>query len=223
MYTLYWSPDTGAFAVQAVLEELGQPYRLELVSTKAGAHRRPEYKAINPMGQVPALGLPDGTALTETAAILLHLGDLHPEAGLMPAPGTPGRGRLYRLMFWMAANLYETDLRCYYADRYTTAADGAEGVRDAAKRRLGEMLALAETFLGDGPFLLGAQVTVADHYLFMLLTWHPDGPALLTRLPGLAAHAARLRARPAVAAVWAQHHPREGGDAWSTWTGSSAS
>ena len=60
MYTLYWSADSGAFAVQAVLEELEQPYRREVMSTARGEHRRPEFLALNPMGQIPVLELPGG-------------------------------------------------------------------------------------------------------------------------------------------------------------------
>ena len=74
-YTLYWAPDTGAFVVEAVLEELALPYELVPVDTKRGEHRRPEYLALNPMAQVPVLRLPDGTHLTETAAMVLHLCD----------------------------------------------------------------------------------------------------------------------------------------------------
>ena len=58
--TLYWSPDSGAFGVQALFEELGLPYRRETSSTGRGEHRTPAYLAINPMAQVPALRLPDG-------------------------------------------------------------------------------------------------------------------------------------------------------------------
>ena len=78
MYTLYWSADSGAFAVQAVLEELGQPYRREVMSTAAGDHRTPAFLAVNPMAQIPALRLPDGTIVTESGAMVAHLCDAHP-------------------------------------------------------------------------------------------------------------------------------------------------
>ena len=58
MYTLYWSADTGAFAVQAVLEEAGLPYRREVVDTGQGQHRAPEYLAVNPMAQCRRCGCP---------------------------------------------------------------------------------------------------------------------------------------------------------------------
>ena len=123
MHTLYWSADTGAFVVQVLLEELGLPYERVVIDTKLGEHRRPEFLALNPLAQVPVLRLPDGTVMTETGAMLLHLCDSRPEAGLFPEPGTPERAAAYRWLFLMATGLYETDLRWYYPERYT--ADGS--------------------------------------------------------------------------------------------------
>ncbi|MGE3740443.1 MAG: glutathione S-transferase family protein, partial [Geminicoccaceae bacterium] len=114
MYTLYWSADSGAFAIQAVLEELAAPYRREIVDTARGEQRAPDYLAINPMAQVPALRLPDGTVITETGAMLMHLCDVHPAHGLLPAPGTASRAVANRWLFWLATGLYESDLRYYY-------------------------------------------------------------------------------------------------------------
>ena len=90
MYTLFWSVDTGAFGVQAVLEELGAlPVRG--LDTSQGQHRTPHYLAVNPMAQVPALRLPDGTVITELAAIVLHLCDAQPEAGAAASGGHSAR------------------------------------------------------------------------------------------------------------------------------------
>lgn len=221
MHTLYWAPSTGAFAVQVVLEELGLPYREVLVDTEAGEQRRSDYLALNPMAQVPTLLLPDGTVLTETAAMVLHLCDSAPGAGLLPDLGTAGRGRAYRWLIWLAAEHYGADLRWYYPDRYTADAAGIEGVKAAALERLDRLFAMAQDLLGDGPFVLGDRYSAVDPYLFMQLLWHPDRREVLDRFPGLAAHARRLRARPAVERVWERHYPAEGDHAWSTWTSSS--
>src|SRR3954452_20291359 len=127
MYTLYWTVDSGALAVQAVLEELGQLYRREILVTAAGDHLRPDYLTLNPMVQVPSLRLPDGTLMTESAAMLVHLCDTHTEPPLLPPPGTGGRAHAYRWLFWLATGLYESDLRFYYPDRYTADPKGASG------------------------------------------------------------------------------------------------
>ncbi len=222
MYTLYWSADSGAFAAQAVLEELGQPYRREVMVTARGDHRTAEFLALNPMAQVPVLRLPDGTVITESAAMVTHLCDAHPEAGLLPAVGTTARAVAYRWLFWLATALYEADLRDYYADRFTTDPGGAEGVRSAALARMDHLLAIAENLLGSGPYVLGDRFSAVDLYLVMLVLWHPLRTAVHDRHPGLGTLARRVRRRPAVERIWAQHHP-VGGDEWSTWTGSSGS
>jgi len=223
MHKLYWSADTGAFAVQVVLEELGLAYERVVTDTKAGQHRTTGYRALNPMEQVPTLVLPDGTVLTESAAMVLHLCDAHPEAGMLPPPGTNARALAYRWLFWLATGLYETDLRYYYPDRYTSDPGSAAGVREAVLARMDRLAAIAEDWLGAGAYALGERCSAVDPYLFMLVLWHPARSGIFERHPRLGAHARRLRARPAVQRIWAQHYPAGGGSAWSTWTGSSAS
>ncbi|MEK0083750.1 glutathione S-transferase family protein [Benzoatithermus flavus] len=222
MYELYWSADTGAFAVQAVLEELGQAYERVVVDTREGRHREPGYTKLNPMQQVPSLRLPDGTVITESAAMVLHLCDAHPERGLLPAPGTTERAVAYRWLFWLATGLYETDLRYYYPERYTADPAGAPAVKQAAHERLDRLVAMAAELLGAGPWVLGERFSAVDIYLFMLVLWHPARAAIFERHPGLGEHARRLRARPAVDRIWALNFPA-GRSVWSTWTGSSAS
>jgi glutathione S-transferase len=222
MHTLYWAKDTGAFAVQALLEELGVPYERVVVDTERGEHNEASYRALNPMAQVPTLRLPDGTLLTESGAMMLHPCDARPEAGLLPRPGTPERARAYRWLFWLATGLYEADLRYYYPTRYTAAAEQAEGVRRAALARMDRLVGLAEELLGDGPFTLGERFSAVDLYLFMLVLWHPARAEIFRRHPGLGAHARRVRARPSIERIWAQHYPPDGTSPWSTWTGSSA-
>ena len=155
MYTLYWSARTGAFVVHAMLEEIGVDYELVTVDTDKGEHQTAEFLAINPRGQIPALKLPDGSILTESAAIVLHLGDCHPEAGLLPETGDPARGQLYRWLFFATNNIYEADLRYYYADRYTTDTDGVEQVKAAALSTLDRWWDIVESTLGSDSYMLG--------------------------------------------------------------------
>ena len=111
MYTLHWSPETGSFAPHAALEEAGAEYRLVEVDLQGGAHHSEEFLALNPRAQVPVLTLPDGTVLTESAAMMLHIADCHPEAGLFPPVGSVARARAYRWLLFGVLNLYETDCR----------------------------------------------------------------------------------------------------------------
>ena len=185
-----------------------------------GENRTPEYLALNPMGQVPVLRLPDGTVITESGAMLLAIADAAPASGLLPELGSPLRPVAYRWLFWLATGLYETDLRLYYADRYTADPAGATAVAAAARTRLDDLMGMAEGLLGEGPFVLGRHLSAVDIYLFMLTLWHPDRLAVLDRWPRLGALARTVRQRPAVAKIWAENYPPGDESPWSTWTGS---
>lgn len=205
MYKLYWSRNTGAFAPQAMLEEIGAEYEKVVVDTDTGAHRTAEFLKINPRGQVPALVLPDGTLMTESAAMVLHLGDRHPEAGLLPAAASAERARLYRWLLFMSTNLYDAALRYYYSDRYTTDPAGADGVKAAAVRDSDRDWAILAAALADGPYLVGDRFGAGDIYLVMLATWHPDSERLFAAHPVIKSAFDLAAARPAVAKVLAEH------------------
>lgn len=207
MYTLYWFPDTGAFAPQAVLEETGATYELRPIDTTKGEHRTATFLALNPRGQVPALRLPDGTVISESAAMVLHIADAYPAAGLLPPPGESARAQAYRWLFFCVANIYEADLRYYYADRYTDDAGGRDGVCAAAARHMRESFALIERALDPGPYLLGERYSVADVYLLMLAGWASTAEST-TACPRIEALCRRVRERPAIARIWSRNFPR---------------
>ncbi len=205
MYKLYWDKGTGAFAPQAALHEAGAEVERIRIDLEAGAHHEADFLAVNPRGQVPVLVLPDGTLLTESAAMLLHIADAHPGASLLPPPGDPDRAKAYRWLIFGAVNVYETTLRVHYADRYSAAPDGGAGVRQQAEVDLDGYWAMVAEALGAGPYLLGEPFCVTDIYYPMLAQWHPDTGALLAAHPGIARWCDTVCARPAIAAVWAEH------------------
>ena len=218
-YTLYWSPGSGAFAVELMLIELMANYRLELVDIQDGTKREPAYLAINPMGQVPALALPDGTVITESAAMALHLGEAFPRSGLMPPLGSADRARSYRTLLMLAGPYYEADLSYFYPERYTNEPEGAPGLRAAAKARMDRVLEIIEGGLEPGPYLLGASFCLVDFYLFMTALWHPDRQLILERFPRLGGLLGMVRRRPSVDRLWTRYYPSERKQAWSSWTG----
>jgi len=199
MYRLYWARNTGAFAPEAVMTLAGVPFERVAVDVDGSEHHGAAYRRLNPMGQVPLLVLPDGQAMTESAAMLLHLVDRFPQAGLAPAPGSSERAAFDRWLLFMAVNLYGGALRYYYPDRFSTDPAGAEGVKAAAVRDLDRWFAVVAAALDPGPFLLGARYGAADLYLLMLAEWYAParGLSAIRRL------CAALRAEPAVAAVCA--------------------
>src|SRR5579859_6095744 len=120
-FTLYGRPGSGSLAVQVALEEIGAEYERVWIGGEPAEIAR--YKEVNPTGKVPALGLPDGTILFESAAILIHLALLNPQAKLAPQPGTTSHATFLQWMVFLSANVYESALRVFYAHRYSSRGE----------------------------------------------------------------------------------------------------
>ncbi len=204
MYKLYWVAGSGAFVPQALLEEIGAEFEKIEVDFANDAHKRPKFLAVNPMGEVPALVLPDGTLMTESAAIVLQLVDRHPDAKLAPPAASPERARFLRWLLFMATSLYGAYLRAYYPDRYTTDDAGAEAVGEAARDAIDRYLVILNDALEPGPYLLGETFSAVDIYLAMLASWHQDRVELVKRCPRVVKLIELVKDRPAIARIWAE-------------------
>ena len=202
-YKLYGWAGSGSFAVQVALEELGVPYETIKVAREPADIER--FRELNPTGRSPALGLPDGTIMFESAAILIHLAASHPGAHLAPTPGTVAHARFLQWMVFLSANVYETVLRIYYSDRYSTRSTAAaEPIAAKATTDFIGHLELLERHLA--PHVLGADYSLADAYLYMLASWYPgDKTAFHARLPNLARLVQIVATRPAIMKAEADH------------------
>ena len=203
VYKLYGRPGSGSFAVQVALEEIGAQYERIWVGREAADVA--QFRATNPTGRVPALVLPDGTTMFESAAMLIHLALGHPQSALAPPPGTGRHALFLQWMVFLSANAYEAVLRIYYSARYSTRGEAdAEMIRKQGTEDFCSHLALIGQ--GLGPFVLGSEYSIADTYLYMLASWYPgEKSELYARAPQLEAHAKLMAARPAVAKVEADH------------------
>ncbi len=205
MYKLYWAQGSGAMAPQALFEEIGAEYEKIVIDFEKDEHKSDEFLSVNPMGQIPALVLPDGTLMTETAAMLAQIVDRHPEAKLAPPAGSAERARFLRWLFFLASNVYPAVLRFYYSDRYSTDPSAAEGIKAAAEADLNEQFKILEDALDPGPYLVGEAFSAADILLWMLIQWHPDPPHLFEEAPRVERFFGLLQARPAIARTWREH------------------
>jgi len=172
MIVLHHAPSTAAMAPHILLEELGVPFELRPVDLAARTHKAPDYLRLNPNGTVPVLvvdAAPGGPlVLWESAAICLHLADMHPSAGLAPLPGTPARAQFYKWLMWLTNTLQAALISYFYPERWVAeehAAAAAE-VKARAEARAGALVDLLEAELArDGrPWLLGAEWTAVDAY-----------------------------------------------------------
>jgi glutathione S-transferase len=135
-------------------------------------------------------------AMTESAAILIHLTNAHPQPGLAPPVGSTAHARFLQWMVYLSANLYEAVLRYYYAERYAASGAAAPAIKAQALKDYGAHLERVHGELS--PYVLGDKLSAVDPYLHMLAAWYPEDEApLAQRLPKLAQHAELLRRRPA--------------------------
>jgi glutathione S-transferase len=201
MYTLHTMPDTAGVAVHAVLQELGVSYRLNLFDRAAAFRDTPEYRALHPMGLVPALETPNGP-MFETAAILLWLADRH--GGLAPRVDEADRGTFLTWYFFTSSNLHATLMEIFYPERHTGTEEGNARFLQMQAARLGDQLRLLDGMATGTPRWCNGQVpSILGYYLAMLLRWvgqfapgHP-GRVDTAAFPALMALARALEDRPA--------------------------
>lgn len=198
MYRLYSRPGSGGFVAEAALKLADVPY--EVVSL-ARSDVDDAFLAISPLGQVPALTLPDGRTITESAAIVTLIADLHPRSRLAPDIRADDRPDFLRWLAFMSSVIYPADLRYFYAERYTSDPAGIEGVKAAALAEMDRSFAIMERWMTGRDYLVGNQFSIADVYLVMLTHWHPVADCPRPEWKSLTAHAARMRAMPALAAL----------------------
>ena len=184
----YTNPQSRGRIVRWMLEEVGQPYRTEVVAFD-GAQKAPEYLAINPMGKVPAV-VHRGNVVTECAAICAYLADAFPGAGLAPAVDDPLRAAYYRWMFF-AAGPVEAAVSAK-ALGLLAPAERAGMVGYGSFEQAVDTLEIAVR--GAAPWLLGERFSAADVYVGSQVAWGVQFKTLPER-PAFVEYAARLLER----------------------------
>ena len=207
---LYGSQSTASLVVHWLLIELGIEHELKMLDFDKREQKSPEYLAINPQGRVPTLVI-DGQVLTESAAIAMHLADLHPQANLAPAIGTLQRAAYYRWMFFCAYTLMPAYRGWFYPDE-PAGEENIDKVKASSRAALeAAWQQVSEHLQANGPFLLGEQRTAADFVLTMLMRWSRNMPKPTDTWPALHAHAKRMKSLPSFREVYA----REGLTDWT--------
>ena len=172
MYQLHYFPANANAAPHMLLEELGAKYELVIVERGTNAQKSASYLKINPNGRIPTL-VDNGLAITEAAAIVLHLVDQHEDAGLAPKVGTPERAKFYQWLTFLTNSLQEELMIWQYPSRL--AGDNAaavEIVKNGAEARASDYLDVIEAHLKEnGPLFLGETLSAVDFYLVMLARW----------------------------------------------------
>jgi glutathione S-transferase len=192
---LYIAPGACSLAPHIALREAGARFDLAIVDLKTKhVEDGSSFTALNPKGYVPALRLDDGQVLTENVAVLLYIADQYPMAHL--APPMQGIER-YRVIEWLA--FINSELHKAFSPLFSPAAP--EPARQYAREHIMRRLDYMEGALTHADFVSGARFTIADAYLFTVLSWCAEVGVDLERRPALAVYERRLRERPAVLAA----------------------
>jgi glutathione S-transferase len=185
----YTNPMSRGRLVRWMLEEVGQPYRTEILDYGT-TMKAPAYLAINPMGKVPALRHGD-TVVTECAAICAYLADAFPAAGLAPPPGDRLRGPYYRWLFFGAGPVEQA---------WTNQAMGfvvpPDKERMAGYGNFAQVMDVLEKAVSQGPYLAGSAFTAADLYVGSHLGFGMQF-GMIDKRPALERYVGNLFARPA--------------------------
>ncbi len=199
---LYYYPGNASLLPHMVLREMTVPFELRLVDRATEAQRSPGYLRVNPNGLIPAL-MDGDIVLYEAAAIVLHLVERFPAAGLSPPVGTAARAQLLKWMVHLSNTPQAQFMAWFYPEKFTAEAGCLAAVKQGARVRLERMFEIIAGELGEAPYLLGERFSAADLFLFMLVRWGRNMPRPARTWPALAAHAARVWARPAVQQAFA--------------------
>ena len=185
----YTNPMSRGRLVRWMLEEVGQPYRTEILDYDT-TMKAPAYLAINPMGKVPALRHGDAV-VTECAAICAYLADAFPAAGLAPPPGDRLRGPYYRWLFFGAGPIEQA---------WTNQAMGfvvpPDKERMAGYGNFAKVMDVLEQAVSQGPYLVGTAFTAADLYIGSHLGFGMQF-GMIDKRPAFERYVANLMARPA--------------------------
>jgi glutathione S-transferase len=192
---LHYSPGACSLSPHIALREAGIAFEAEKVDlgskkTESGA----DFKAINPKGYVPALKLDDGQVLTKGPAIVQYIADLKPGSKLAPASGTPAR---YRLQEWL--NYITSELHKSVGSLFNSKMP--KEWQDQVKEGIAGRFDFLSKQLEGKSFLTGDTFTVADGYLYTILTWTSHLGIDLAKWPTLKAYLERVGQRPAVQAA----------------------
>ena len=205
-HTLFGSPRSGSAAVEMALHVCAVPYRSVRASSWEPDSAIEELAAVNPLRQIPTLVLPDGSVLTESAAILIHLGLTHPRSALLPADPS-ARAQAIRGLVFIAANCYAAISIDDYPERWTTATTkpAQEKVRQGARAQLHKNWGIfADTFHAT-PYLSGAAPGALDILAIVVTKWAGTRAYLRQHRPAFADMLDRVEANDTIAPIFRAH------------------
>ena len=210
MYTLYGKTGSGSAAIEAALTLTRQPFRIVETATWEQNDAYAELLAVNPLGQIPTLVLDDGTALSESAAILIHLGTVHDDSTLLPRD-LSARAQAVRGLVYIATNCYAAISIIDYPERWCAEADADEAVREriraGTRARLHRHWEMFADVFSATPCLGGSDLSALDLLAAVVSKWSGARQHLARHRPAFHETLQRIESVPDVAPIFARHWP----------------
>jgi GST-like protein len=207
MYTLYGAPGWGSVIAEAALDLAGLAYTVVDVKVTEPGPGRDKLLSLNPLGQVPTLVMPDGAIMTESAAIVLHVDDLAPQAGLVPPAGDAQRPLFLRWLVFLVSQVYPTFTYFDFPDRFV----GGEAAQADMKERVAgyrqRLWHQVEAQVAASPWFLGARFSALDIYVWAMTRWHPRRAWFAAECPKLTQIATKADTDPRLAKVQQRNFP----------------
>lgn len=204
---VYGAKGFGSVVVEAALTLLGEPYEtVDIPADNADAFLAGA-AAVNPMRQVPALVLPSGELMTESAAILIWLADRQPEARMAPAPGDPKRAQFLRWMVYIPASIYSLYWIRDLPSRLAATPEAEAVLLERTAERIAECWRLMDEQVSPGRYILGDDLSVLDLYVAVVSRWTPRCRRFYEVAPKMSEVVRRVDADPRLAAFWAERFP----------------
>jgi GST-like protein len=206
-YVVYGRRGTGSVPVEATLLLLGEPYEVKEAGRVVTAEAIAQ---VNPMEQLPALVLPNGEVMTESAAILIYLADSHPSSRLSPAMDDPRRAAFLRWMTFVSAQIYA--LVWVRDDPRRLAADEAHKavILERTAERRAYCWRMMDAQVSTGRYLLGEDLSVLDLYVTVVSRWGPGRPRFYQEAPKMAEVVRRVDQDRRLAKFWVERFPLDG-------------
>lgn len=205
-YIVYGQKGSGSVPVEATLLLLGAPYevieRTEENDPASGGLSPAAMAKVNPLRQVPALVLPTGELMTESAAILMHLADCHPASRLSPALADARRPAFLRWMAFVSAQIY--GLIWVTDDPLRLAPRDEDGplIVERVRERIARCWRVMDQQVSPGRYILGDDLSVLDLYVTVVSAWGPRRPRFYQEAPRMAEVVRRVDADPRLAEFW---------------------
>jgi glutathione S-transferase len=197
MLTLYHSPQSRSIRPRWLLEELGVPCEVKLISLAAGDQKKPEYLKLNPNGAVPTL-VDGDLVLWESAAICQYLADKYPEKRLAPPVGTPERGKYYQWIQYAMSGIEPPAVTVFMHTMQLPEAERVPALVDGAKAQLGRVITVVDDALAGREWILGSQFSAADVMVGSTLVWCQMMGLIGDQYANVPGYLARCAARPAL-------------------------